>query len=202
MVMGWLCLVPVSLAVPPSSRSLELPSLALDVRLGLGVGNTSGSEVLDGLTTILRTTKEESVGTSGSTESELVKGENTTTSLHNTSTSCGRHLQRGDGEGRDLEQTRIIRHCTNDNDDLVLLPLGVTNDAGEGDDRPVDLGLEQTLQHDTVEGAISPPGQEAIELDQETEVGVVRLWGVTVRVLDTTTTDQINTLHNQQQQQQ
>lgn len=58
---------------------------------------------------------------------------------------------------------------------LKRLPL--PHKPGQGNRGAVDLGHEQALEHHCVELGVRPPGQEAVQLDEELDIDVVGLGG-------------------------
>merc|ERR1719281_348312 len=66
----------VSSGSSSSSCSLELASLGSGEGLGVRVGNTGSSEMLDSLTGLAGSLKEQSVLASGGSQSQLVKSDN------------------------------------------------------------------------------------------------------------------------------
>ena len=125
------------------------------------------TEVLDGLTGVLSTTEDDSVSTSGGTESELIEGENLTTSLQNASLSGLGEAKSSDRELGDFQKTRVVSDGTDNNNGLTLLLLGVADDAGDRDRGTVDAGHKETLKNDLVEVGISTTSQEAVKLERK-----------------------------------
>ena len=89
-----------------STGTLELATLALDVRLLVGVGPEA--EVLEGLTGVLGSTEEEGVGSSGEAGSDLVDGEALTTGLLNAGAGRGGEAESRNGELGDLEHAVVV----------------------------------------------------------------------------------------------
>lgn len=140
-----------------STGTLELASLALDVGLLVLVG--THAEVLDGLTGVLGSTEEEGVGASGEAGSDLVDGEDLTTSLLDAGTGRRSEAESGDGELGELQETVVVSDGANlvpvshvlifltnkpyDNDGLALVLLGCVlvgggrNDLGQADRYPI-----------------------------------------------------------------
>jgi len=162
-----------------ATSALELPALALDVRLLVRVGTEA--EVLDGLTGVLGTAEEDGVGTSGGTHSELIDGEALTTGGQDAGTGgcgeakgCNGHL----GEG---QETVVVGDGGNNDNGLALdllgsvLAGGGSNNAGDGHRRAVDLAHHQAAEDDLVELGVGTAAQESVELDEKSRVWVVRL---------------------------
>lgn len=76
------------------------------------------SEMLDGLTRVLWSTQQDSVGTSWGSESKLVQGQNLTTSLLNSGSGGRGESQSGNGHLWDLEQTVVIGDSADNNNGL------------------------------------------------------------------------------------
>ena len=69
----------------------------------------------------------------------------------------------------------IISDCTNDNANLLSLrSFHSTNNSRQRDWWFVDLAHKQPLQHNLIELRISPPCEESVQLDKNTEVRVLR----------------------------
>lgn len=151
-----------------ATSALELAALGLDVGLLVGVGTEA--EVLDGLTGVLGSTEEQSVGTGGETGGNLVDGESLTASLLNAGAGRGGEAHGSDGELRELEKAVVIGDGADNDNGLALVGLrvglvgGGGDDLGERDGRAVDLGHHKTAEDNLVEGrigaacfAVSPP---------------------------------------------
>lgn len=102
------------------------------------------SEVLNGLSGVLRSSDKKSVGSSRRPQRKLVKGKSFTSCSLDLGTSSGCESQGGDGELRNLEETVIVGDGTDNNDGLVVVVgsmrvRAVLDDARNGDRGPVDL---------------------------------------------------------------
>lgn len=98
--------------------------------------------MLDGLTDVPLSSKEDSVGTGRGTERELVEGDSLTAGSDNALTGRGREFESGDGEFGDLWETLVVENGTDSNDGLGVVRVGSTgllDDAGDGDRGSVDL---------------------------------------------------------------
>lgn len=160
------------------------------------------AEVLDGLTGVLGATEQQGVGTGGLLQGKLVKGDGRAASSQDAGTSSGGETQGGDVHLGDSEQTGVIGDGANDDDGLLLVAvLNVGVDAGQRNGRAVHAGHKQTAQDDLVEGRVGTAyrdvihgqrlcrqivssvgmdgseltGQEAVQLHQELQVGIVAL---------------------------
>jgi hypothetical protein len=113
------------------------------------------AEVLDSFAGVLGATEQESVASSGSTESQLVQGDGLTTGSNDAGTGGGGEPKGGNGNLGDLEQTVIIRDGTDNDDSLALLASGdLALDTRDGNRRSVHAGHEQTAEDDLVEGGV------------------------------------------------
>jgi hypothetical protein len=140
--------------------------------VGVGVEDGGGvSEVGEG-GAALRSTEEDGVGSSGGTESELVKSEALSSGGDDASTGGGGESEGADGELRDLKEADIVRDLGYNNSNLAVLLRHVLRKPREGDRGSVNLGLVEPLEDGSAEGRIRPPGKEGVELDQETAVRV------------------------------
>lgn len=158
----------------PSTSALEFATLASDVWFLVTV--RAKAEVLDGFTSVLRSTEQQSVGASGSTQGKLVEGENLTASLLNSCTGGGSEAKRGDGQLGDSQQTVVVCDSSNNDDGLSLLGLvQVGDDARQGDGGTVDLGHEQSAKDDLVEVGVGTTSKESVQLHQELKVDVFAL---------------------------
>lgn len=116
------------------------------------VGVRTEAKVLHGLTSILGTTEEQSVGTSGGSQSKLVKSQNLAAGLLDTSASCGSEAQSGDRQLRHSQEAVVVRHGTNHNDSLALLRIvDVRGDTGKRNRGTVDARHEETAEDGLVE---------------------------------------------------
>jgi len=167
----------------------------VDLGDGFAVGDTRGTEMLESLTSVLRSSEENGVGTSGGAESKLVKGDDLTTSLHNASAGTIGDAKSAHGELRKVSsQARIISDGSNEHGNLVLLALNVTSKTGHGHGRAVDAGLEETLKHNLVELRVRAAGQEAVQLHEKAQIDVLALGRDTRCVLLTSLFLDVNTL--------
>jgi hypothetical protein len=71
------------------------------------------AEVLEGLTGVLGTAEEESVGTSRCPQGKLIDGKALTAGLLNTSAGSRGEAESGDGELGDLQETGVIGDSAN-----------------------------------------------------------------------------------------
>jgi hypothetical protein len=141
----------------------ELATFAADIGLLVFVG--THAKVLDSLTSVLCTAKKDSVSTSGSAKSKLIKRNRFTASLHDTSSSGLGESKCSNRKIWDLQHTGIIRDGSNYNDCVALLALGVTNNARKRDGRSVKARHEKTLENYLVEVGIGTASKEAVKLE-------------------------------------
>lgn len=186
------------MALTTALGTLELTALGTDIRLNVALGATSNTKVLNGLTGVLLSTEEDTVGTSGAALGELVKSQALTTSLDNTGTGSLGETEGSNLHLGNLNETLIISDGTDDDGDAVLLGGDgqVLGHGAQGHGGTVDLAHTQALEDDLVEAGSGTAGQEAVELDQEVKVDVVALGRGTLQSLDVVVLD-INTLHKQ-----
>lgn len=97
----------------------------------------------------LDTSQKDSVGTSGSTESKLVKGEGLTACSDDALAGCLRETEGSDGEFWDGGQADVIGHGADLNNDLGRDIGGVGGffgDTGEGKRGTVGLREEEAVE--------------------------------------------------------
>jgi hypothetical protein len=169
-------------------------SLLLHIRLGTGVWYTRSAEVTDSLTGVLWSTEEHTVGTSWATQSELIEGDDLTASLQDASASGLSDTKSTQSKLWDLVQTGIVGDGTNNDSDLTVLSVHVTSKTRYRQRSTVGTGLEETLEDDLVEFRVGTASKEAVQLHKECKVHIVGLWSATDVLLDTATSNQINTL--------
>jgi len=166
-----------TLAPSATTSALELAALGLDIWL-LALVRTE-TKVLDGLARVLGAPQQDSVGTGGGTESELIEGDGLTTSGQDAGAGGSSEPQSSDGELGDLKDTVVIGNGSDNNNGLVglqgLLVVDIAENPGERNGGAVDLGHEQAAEDDLVEGGIGTPGQKPVNLDQNPKVRVVGL---------------------------
>jgi hypothetical protein len=119
--------------------------------------------VLNGLTGVLGTTDEDSVGTSGGTESQLIQGQDFTTGLQDTGLGGLGEVESSNGDLGEVQKTGVIGDGTDNNNSLVTLKIA--DNTGDGDGRTVDTGHKETLQDNLVEVGVSTTSQETVKLD-------------------------------------
>merc|ERR1719245_206565 len=167
----------VSSGSSPSSCSLELASLGSGEGFGVRVGNTGSSEMLDSLTGLAGSLEEQSVLACGSSQSQLIKSDNFSSSFQDSLASLLGDSEGTDGHLWDLEDSDVIGDGSNNDSDLVSISglLHVADQTGDGERRTVDLAHEEPLQDDLVELGLGSSGQEPVELHQQSQVDVLAL---------------------------
>lgn len=110
------------------------------------------AEVLNSLTGVLGSTEEQSVGTSGSTESKLVQSQSLTTSLLDSGASGGSETESSNRQLGNGKETVVVSDGSDHNNSLALVRLGnVGNQTRKRDRGTVDPGHEKAAEHDLVE---------------------------------------------------
>ena len=143
-----------------TTSTFELTAFRTDIRLLVLV--RTETKVFGRFTSVLGTTDENSVGTSRSTESQLIQGQAFTTSLQDTSLGSLGEVKSSNRDLGNFEETAVISNSTNNNNSVVA--LGATNNARETDRGTVDTRHKETLQDDLVELGISATGKETVKL--------------------------------------
>jgi len=167
--------------LPTSTCLLKFTTLGLDIWFLVLVGTEA--EMLDSLTRVLGTSQEKSVGSSWSSESQLVQSESLTTGGNNASAGSGSETESRNTKLGNGQESVVIGDGTNNDNGLVVGLLGgVRNNSRDGDGRSVDAGHEKAAEDDLVEGRLGSAGQEAIELHEQLEVNIVTLWRLSVAV--------------------
>lgn len=123
------------------------------------------AEVLDGFASVLRSTEQESVRSSGGTESELVESKDLTTGLLNTGTGGSGETKGGNRELGDSQHAVVVGDGSNNDNGLSLLFLShVGDDARQADGRSVCAGHEKASEDDLVEVGIGTTCKRKIML--------------------------------------
>lgn len=107
----------------------------------------------DGLAVVDGTTDEDGVSTGRSPQRELIEGKDLATSIEDTLLSRAGESERSDGELGEFEQSLVVSHCRDGDDDFALAAgagLDLLGDAGEGDGGSVDFGEVETAEDDLV----------------------------------------------------
>jgi len=123
---------------------------------------------------VLGTPDEHSVLSERGRERELVESHALAASLEDAGTGASGEAEGADGQLRELGDADIVSDGADKNGDLRLLASHELGDATDRERRAVDLRHVQALEHDRVEAGVSAAGEEAVELNQERDVHVVR----------------------------
>lgn len=173
-----LTIVPINLLTVSSSLNLETPGATtttsllkfatlrpdegLDTIVGMGiVDGGSLTEVSQGLATG-RSAQQDSVGTRGCPQGELVEGEALSTSCDDTLASILSEGKSADTHLGAFEHTDIIGDLTNNYSDLAVLVGHVLGKTMEANRRRVDLGHVQTLGNGGAELGVCSAGEEFV----------------------------------------
>jgi hypothetical protein len=172
-------------AVTSTTSTFELAtSLGLSTDIRSSVFAVHATEMSDRFAGVTRTSQQQSVGTGGSLNSQLIQSHNLTTSLNDAGASRFGEAKSADADLGDVQQTNVVSDGTNNNSDgLLVLALQELGNAGQGKRRAVHLAHHQSLEDDFVELGVGSAGQEGIKLNQKLKVRIVRLSDFTVSVL-------------------
>lgn len=153
-------------AVTSTTGTFELAtSLGLSTDVRSSVFAVNATEVSNGFTSVTRTSQQQSVGTSGSLNSQLVQSQNLTSSLDDASTCGFSEAKSANADLGNVQQTNVVSDGTNNNGDgLLVLALQELGNTGQGKRRAVHLGHHQSLEDDLVELGFGSAGQESIKL--------------------------------------
>lgn len=150
------------------------------------VGVRTKAEVLYGLTRVLRATEEENVRASGCAHGELVEGDALAAGLLDASAGSRSEAKRADGHLGNLIEAVVVCDRADHSADLALVQLGSrlacshAHDLAQAQRRLVDPAAAQTLEDGLVELAVGAAGEEAVQLVEEREVGVLAFRSLTV----------------------
>ena len=163
----------VTSGLSSTSGLLELSTLGSDSGSSGRSGNTGGlSEVSLAGTGLGRSSEENSVGSLGGSQSELVESDALTTSLDDSGSGGLGELESADGHLGDLEQTSIIRNGSDDDSSLSAEGLHVLDDLRERQRSSVSSGGDQSLNDSLVKLGRSSASEELVELNQQSNVRV------------------------------
>merc|ERR1719369_1438614 len=168
-----------------STSSLEFSSLGAHIRFGGAVGNTwCFSHVTASFSCSTATLYQQGVLTGRSFQCELVEGENLTSCFQHTDTGTFCEPECTDGQLRDIKKSDVISDCSHHNTDLITFgSFHPTNDTGQRDRWFVDLAHEQPFQDNLVELGIRSSGKETVQLHEDSQVGVLGDWSISVLLL-------------------
>lgn len=124
---------------PASTSTLELASLGTHIRLGVRSNSASSTKVLDSLTALGSTQQQRSLAGRCS-HSQLVKGDNLTTSFEDAGAGGLGDTESADLEGRHFQKTHVVGDSADNNDGgiRVLVLLALRNDPGKRERGAVD----------------------------------------------------------------
>lgn len=112
----------------------------------------SKAKVLHGLSRVLGSTEEKSVGSGGRPKSQLIQGQCLTTGLLDPSPSSSSEAKSSDGQLGHCQEAVVIGDRSDNDDSLSLVRLSdVRDDTRERNRRAVDPRHKQTTEHDFVE---------------------------------------------------
>ena len=122
--------------------------------------------------------KKDRVLTGRGLQSQLIQGQDLTAGLQNALAGLLGDVQGSDRHFRDLEEPQVIGNSTDDDCGLAITTslLHVTSQSGDRDWGSVHLGHEETAKHNFVELGIGTTSQEAVQLDEESQVDILGLW--------------------------
>lgn len=118
------------------------------------------AEMLDRLPRVLRSPQQQRVRPRRRLQRQLVQRQALPARLLDPRARCGREVQGRDGQLREREQARVVRHGADD--DERFLGAGHFREAAEGHGRAVDAGGEEAAEDDPVEGRGGAAWQEGL----------------------------------------
>ncbi len=146
-----------------------LASLGPDLGPGGGAGGARGAEVVVGIAGCLAAAEENSAGSRGDEERELVKRQALATGLDDACAGTLSEAKCADaelGEGLSIE-ANVVGDGAHHDGDLALLALHVAGEASEADGGAVVAAHHQALGNHSIEATISPAREESVELHKE-----------------------------------
>jgi hypothetical protein len=124
------------------------------------------AEVLDRLTCVLWSSKEQGVASSGGAESQLIQSQDLPSSSENAGTSGGGEAKSSNAELRDGKESVVVSDGANDHNSALVIITGlVRNDSRDGDGGSVDTGHKESAEDDLVEGGLGSACQERVSID-------------------------------------
>ena len=113
----------------------------------------SETEMLDGLSGVLGSSKEKGVASSWGSQCQLIQSQNLSSCGNDAGTSSGSETESSNTKLGNGQQTVVVSNGSNNHYSLVVGLLGdVGNDSGDGDWGSVDAGHEESAEDDLVEG--------------------------------------------------
>ena len=168
----------VSASLPSSSGHLVVPALLSHEGLGMGVGQTRGTEVRVRLSGSPPSLQNDGVLAKRGLHSQLLEGDARSTSLHDSSPGSLCEPQSTYLHLGYLEDPLVISDSTDNHDSLASPALGLhlTSNTGQGDSRHVLSGHKQPLQDHLVEFAVGSSGEEPVQLHQQPDIDILGDW--------------------------
>ena len=175
------------------SLSVEVSRGRSDVWLGVRTRNTWGNtEMLLGLS-ILGSSQEESIGSSWSGHNELIKGEAFATGLNDLGSSSFGESEGSNSHLWHFNESSVISHSANSDDNFVL-SLKKLSTLGDWNWWSVNSGRDESSQNSSSESGVGSSAEESEQLDEKMNIEISASSVVLVRVLNSTSFDEINTL--------
>jgi hypothetical protein len=175
------------------SLSVESSGSRSDVWLGVGARNTWGSaEVLLGLS-VLGSSQEESIGSSWSSHNQLIKSEAFTTGLHDLGSSTFGESESSNSHLWYFKASSVISHSAN-SDDNFICSFKKLSTFGDRDWWSVNSGRDESSQNCLSECRVGSSGEESEQFDKKMNIEISASSVLLVRVLNSTSFDEINTL--------
>ena len=124
------------------------------------------AEMLDRLTCVLGSSKEQGVASSGGAESQLIQSQDFPSSSENASTSGGSEAESSNAELRDGKESVVVSNGANDhNSALIIITRLVRNDSRDRDGGSVDTGHKESAEDDFVEGGLGSACHKRVSID-------------------------------------
>ncbi|TGO55093.1 hypothetical protein BOTNAR_0252g00120 [Botryotinia narcissicola] len=111
--------------------------------------------MLDSLSGVLWSSKENGVASSWGSESQLIQGQGLTTGSKNAGTGGSGEAESSNADLWDGQKTVVISDGSDDDDGSLLILVGLGCDSGDGNGRSVDAGHKKSTKNDLVEGGFS-----------------------------------------------
>lgn len=114
----------------------------------------SETEMLDSLSGVLWSSKENGVASGWSSESQLIQSQDLTTGGKNAGTGGSSEAESSNADLWDGEETVVIGDSSNDNNGSLLFLVGLSGNSGDRDGGSVDTGHKKSAEDDLVEGGL------------------------------------------------
>ena len=116
----------------------------------------SETEVLNGLTGVLRTSKEQGVASGWCSKSQLIQSQSLSSGSNNACTSGSGEAESSNAELWYSQQSVVVGDASNNHNGLVVRLLrDVGHNSGEGHRRSVDARHKKSAEDNLVEGRLS-----------------------------------------------